>query len=75
MKTISMTFALAAGLATFGLSASAENATKVAGARTAKVSQSAVLGGLPNDFQSGYLASGANSGKQPAWVTYGSARR
>jgi len=70
-----MTLALAAGLATFGLSASAENATKEAGARPPKGNQSVVLSSLQSDVQSGFLASVASSGKQPAWVTYGSTRQ
>jgi hypothetical protein len=75
MKTIAMIMTLAAGLATFGFAASAENATKAAGARTAKGNQTVVLSGLQNSFQSGFLPSSASSGKQPAWVTYGSTRQ
>jgi hypothetical protein len=73
MKTIATIVALAAGVSAFALTASAENTTIQARAHTSKASQSAVVSGLTNDFQSGFIASG--TGKQPAWVTYGSLRK
>ncbi len=75
MKTIAMIMTLAAGVSAFALSASAENAAIKAGADAAKARQSAVMSGVTNDFQSGFVASAATSGKQPAWVVYGSTRQ
>lgn len=79
MKTIAMIMTLAAGVSAFALSASAENATIEAGTHMSKARPAAVLSGVTNDFQSGFLApgnaSGTASGKQPAWVVYGSTRQ
>jgi hypothetical protein len=72
MKTITSIIALAAGVTAFAFAASAENPTIEPNSSKAKA-QSAVVSGLPNDVQSGFIGSG--SGKQPAWVTYGSLRR
>ena len=79
MKTITTLLAIAAGVSAFAFSASAENSTKMATAHSSKAREAAVVSTIPNDFQSGFLAtgtaSGAAPGKQPAWVTYGSTRQ
>lgn len=75
MKTIAMIMTLAAGVSALSLSASAENATIKAGAHASKARQTAIVSGVTNDFQSGFVASGTASGKQPAWVVYGSTRQ
>lgn len=69
MKTIAMIVTLAAGLASFGLSASAENSNKQAAAPAAQ----AVPATMPASNASAFLPGSAM--KQPAWVTYGSMRQ
>lgn len=75
MKTITMIMTLAAGLSGFAFSASAENTTIEANAHMSKSRPAAVMNGVTNDFQSGFVASGATTGKQPAWIVYGSTRQ
>lgn len=68
MKTIAMIMTLAAGMASFGLAASAENSTKQPTFRTAQAAPVT----MPAAATSAFLP--ASSGKQPAWITYGSTR-
>lgn len=75
MRTIAMIMTLAAGVSAFALSASAENTTIEAGAHMSKARPAAVLSGVTNAFQNGFVALPATSGKQPAWVVYGSTRQ
>lgn len=70
MKTLTMIMTLATGLATFGLAASAENATKEPARETTHTVQTSVptMSGM-----SAFVP--ASEGKQPAWVAYGSMRQ
>lgn len=67
MKPITMIMTLAAGIASFGLAASAENNTKQPNFSTYSA-QPATMAGA-----SAFLPSPTM--KKPAWVTYGSIRK
>lgn len=67
MKTIAMIMTLAAGAASFGLAASAENSTKQPTFRSAHAAPMVLAPGT-----SAFLP--ASPAKKPAWVTYDSTR-
>ena len=70
MKTLAMIMTLAAGLASFGLAASAENANKQPKQQTTRPAQASTV---TMTGTSAFLP--MSDAKQPAWVTYGSSRQ